>query len=352
MHESPLGENAPMLLRHLFRFGSLAAAMLLLSVQGFLSAEDPAASKPWILAVGHGGHRMVSRDGLSWQHHVAWGQPAHDQNDLNAAVNFRGAFFVGGGYSYARLTATCDGQKWSEGRIPGGSPIFGLEVVGDTLYAICLRGEVFKTADGAEWELVGRGEMPTKTHWIRGTAVGNGLIVGSGDYGPALVCDPATGKITVTQMAGQTDKNATWRRVAFGNGTFVVGGQAGLLAATADGQTWHNNHTVPERGDVMCVEWTGKQFLAVTTQGVYASADGRTWQSREGKTPRQIRRVGDWLYGYSWPPSNFSRSRDGVTWEPIENPQQWQAKAFAVGPLSGGQPPALPPDPKASSAPK
>jgi hypothetical protein len=296
-----------------------------------------------ILAVGHGGHRMTSRDGWTWENHVEWGKPGHDQNDLNVAANFQGAFFVGGGYSYARLTATRDGKTWSEGRIPGGSPLFGLEVSGDELFAIGLRGDVHKTRDGERWELVGRADMPTKTHWIRGTALGNGLIVGSGDYGPALVCDPATGAIAVTQMAGQTDKNATWRRVAFGNGRFVVGGQAGLLATTCDGKTWEKNQTVPERGDVYCVEWTGRDFIAITSNGVLRSPDGLTWDLTDAKLPRQIRRVGSWLYGYGWPPSKFSRSTDGgATWELVPNPREWQGKAFAGGPLAGGPPPQLP----------
>ena len=325
----------------------LLGTILLASTTALHAAETTTAQAVY-LAVGHGGHRMISHDGWIWTNHAEWGKPGHDQNDLNVAANFRGAFFVGGGYSYARLTATRDGKTWSEGRIPGGSPIFGLEVVGDSLYAVCLRGEVFKTSDGERWELVSRAEMPTKTHWIRSSAFGNGLIVGSGDFGPALVCDPSTGTTTVTQMAGQVDKNATWRRVAFGNGIFVIGGQAGLLAATRDGKVWQNNETVPERGDVYCVEWTGKEFLAVTSTGAFASDDGLMWKARDGKLPKQIRRVGPWLYGYGWPPSKFSRSRDGSNWDLVPNAKEWQAKAFALGPISGGPPPQLPADPKAS----
>jgi hypothetical protein len=142
------------------------------------------------LAVGPGGQRMVAVDGLDWGNHVAWGEPKHDQNDLNVAAFFKGAAYVGGGYSIARLTATRDGQTWSEGALPKGSPIFGLEVLNDVLYAITLRGQVYKTADGQTWTLVAAAEMPTKTHWIRAAASGNGIIIGSGDYGPALAFDP------------------------------------------------------------------------------------------------------------------------------------------------------------------
>jgi len=81
---------------------------------------------------------------------------------------------------------------------------------------------------------------------------------------------------------------------------------------------------------------------------VFASADGQNWQARDIKTPRQIRRIGSWLHGYGWPPSKFSRSRDGATWELVPNPQEWHGKAFALCPLSGGAPPKLPANARAS----
>ena len=53
---------------------------------------------------------------------------------------------------------------------------------------------VGKSADGEVWELVAKAEMPTKTHWIRATTQGNGLILVSGDFGPVIAFDPATEK--------------------------------------------------------------------------------------------------------------------------------------------------------------
>jgi hypothetical protein len=322
---------------------SIAIALTLSAITASGGDQPAAKSKnEWYLAVGHGGHRMLSRDGKNWEKHVSWGEPKHDQNDLNVAANYKGAFYAGGGYFSGRMTATRDGERWSDGVLPGSSPIFGLEVLDDVLYAIDLRGAVFKTADGEKWELVARAEMPSKTHWIRATARGNGVIVGSGDYGPAIVFDPKTGKIHVTQMAGQVDKNAGLHRVAFGNGVFVVGGQAGLLAVSKNGRDWENNETVADRGDVQCVEYTGKEFIATLTKGALRSADGKAWTKVDTSLPRQIRLVNGWLYGYGWPPSKLTRSRDGDSWESVPNDKQWQGKAYAFGELSGGDPPAIP----------
>jgi hypothetical protein len=314
-------------------------------------AQAADSQETWFLAVGHGGHRMLSRDGKSWEKHVSWGEPRHDQNDLNVAVNFKGAFFAGGGYFSGRLTGTRDGVRWSDGVIPGSSPIFGLEVMDNTLYAIDLRGVVFKSADGEKWELVARSKMPTPTHWIRATTQGKGLIVGSGDFGPVMVFDPSSKSITVTQMAGQKDKQPGLKRVAFGNGVFVIGGQDGLLAITKDGKTWQNNKTDPARGHVFCVEFTGKDFLATTQKGgVLRSADGLTWKAVKARVPQQVRLVHGWLYGYGWPPSKISRSKDGETWEPVPNEKNWQGKNYAFGTLAGGPPPN-PPN-KSGSKPK
>lgn len=308
-----------------------------------MPAEPARPGEEWLLAVGHGGQRMLSKDGKSWERHVFWGQPKHDQNDLNVVASFKGAFFAGGGFFSGRLTATRDGTTWSDGVIPGSAPIFGLEVLGDTLYAVDLRGKVFRTADGERWDLVARADMPSATHWIRGTAQGNGIILGSGDYGPAVAFDPRANAITVTQMAGQTDKNATWQRVAFGNGVFVVGGQAGLLAVTTDGKTWENNATDPARGDIHCVEFTGAEFLATTPKGALRSADGRKWEPTPAPPTRQVRRLGEWLYTSSYAPSRLARSRDGgKTWEALPNDGGWHFKAYARGPLAGGPPPKVP----------
>jgi hypothetical protein len=143
-------------------------------------------------------------------------------------------------------------------------------------------------------------------------------------------------------MAGQVDKQPGLYRVAFGNGVFVAGGQAGLLAVSKDGKHWDNNETNADRGDIQCVIFTGKEFWATSAKGALRSEDGRTWAPLKNKLPNQIRRVNGWLYGYGWPPSKISRSRDGEKWEAVPNEKNWQGKAYAFGALSGGEPPAVP----------
>ncbi len=296
------------------------------------------------LAVGPGGQRMLAKDGQTWENHFAWGEPKHDQNDLNCAAFYKGTAYIGGGFFSGRMTATRDGKTWSEGVLPKSSPIFGLEVLNDTLYAVDLRGKVFKTSNGADWTVVGTPQMPSPTHWIRFTKTGNGILLGCGDFGPALAFDPATEKITITQMAGQTVKNPGFRSVAFGGGVFVVCGQDGLLATTKDGITWKNNETHPERGDITSVVWVGDHFLAVAKErGILLSKDGVEWQPQATKLPGSVFKAGGWLYAKGWPPSKVQCSRDGVQWSPMPNEKSYYVHAVAFGDLAGsGAPPTLP----------
>jgi hypothetical protein len=317
--------------------------MTMLGAAVLFAVLAPQEGREVTLAVGPGGQRMIAADGLSWGDHVAWGEPKHDQNDLNVAAFFKGAAYVGGGYSIARLTATRDGKAWSEGALPKGGPVFGLEELDGLLYAVTLRGVVFRTADGETWEEVAAARMPGDKHWIRSTRTGNGLLVGSGDFGPVIAYDPRTGKLSLSQMAGQSEKHAGIQRVAFGNGTFVVAGQDGLLAASKDGVSWTNNETKPERGMIHAVIWTGDRFLASAQKGALVSPDGIEWTPSAQPVPRKFARAGDWIYGWSWPPHKLQRSRDGTAWEPVPNEKEYHVKDVASGRLDGsGAPPRLP----------
>jgi len=322
--------------------------ILALAVVVFAPPALCPADEGMFIAVGAGGQRMLSRDGLKWENHTSWGEPKHDQNDLNVVTTFRGIVIAGGGYYSGRITATRDGMTWSDGVVPKSSPIFGVETLGDTLYLVMLHGEVFATHDGENYRLVATAKMPTRTHWTRSSANGNGLIGGSGDFGPAMVFDPKTKEIIVTQMVGQTIKNAGFKRVAFGNGVFVVGGQDGLLAHSRDGKTWGNNSTVPERGDVTAVVWAGDHFLASTTKyGALVSKDGANWEKQPQAVPRVLFQTGDWVYGVS-SSTKLQRSHDGVKWERVPNERDFHVKHVAFGRMAGsGSPPQLPRDPRA-----
>ena len=95
---------------HSYRRGCSSAALSLVLAFSAIADADSV-----YLSIGPGGQRMFSVDGLAWSGGVSWGPPKHDQNDLHCGTAFRGAFYVGGGFSHSRLAATRDGKGWSMG---------------------------------------------------------------------------------------------------------------------------------------------------------------------------------------------------------------------------------------------
>lgn len=324
----------------------VASGLALLAAFGIAQAEQV------YLAAGNGGHRMISPDAKTWDHHIAWGVPRHDTNDLTSIAFFKGAAYVGGGYFHPRITATRDGIHWKDGALAGGGgPLMGLEVVDDKLYAMTIRGQVFASEDGETFESVAKAEVD-EPGAVRETVHANGRIVGAGDFGLVVTYVPETGTITALRMAGQEEKNATFRRIAHGKETFVVGGANGLLAWSGDGVTWQNNEAVPERGDIRDVVWFGNQFLALADKKgepsqVLTSPDGREWTASDIEMPgRSMLPVGDSLYVRSGKTS-WKYSKDLRTWEDLPNPYEASIKVIESGELSGdATPPNLPEDPR------
>ena len=89
--------------------------------------------------------------------------------------------------------------------------------------------------------------------------------------------------------------DATLRRAAWGNGRFVVVGDAGLALSSPDGLTWSRAAAVTD-ADLVDLEWTGSRFLALGRGGVVlASADGLQWgviRPADGTDLRAIGEVG------------------------------------------------------------
>lgn len=294
------------------------------------------------LAVGPGGHRMISKDANTWEKHQEWSPPAHNNDDLNVATFFKGLGIVGGGFSMARIVASRDGETWSDGKLPGGSPIFGFDVLDDVLYATCISGQVYASKDGETWELTGTNADKKPGQGVRWTASGNGLILGVGDFGSVLVISDKGTKVASFTIAGQEKKNAN--RVAFGNGVFVVSGQKGILARTTDGKEWFNVEPKADGGDFSSIIFDGKEFLASGPDGLVASADGVKWEKRgSGKPGRALRFAHGIAFTWAWPPNKVQISDDsGKTWKPMPNEKGFFVKDVAYGTFSGGAAPKLP----------
>ena len=66
------------------------------------------------VAVGYGGRRITSRDGLAWENDQRWSDEAKDNDDVLFDVAFGAGRFIagGGGAQTGHILSTRDGRDW------------------------------------------------------------------------------------------------------------------------------------------------------------------------------------------------------------------------------------------------
>ncbi len=111
--------------------------------------------------------------------------------------------------------------------------------------------------------------------------------------------------------------------IAYGSGTYVAVGQAGLVLTSADGVSW-NQQRVGTYQDFTSVAYGNSRFVASGT-GLFTSPDGKTWSLVSAYGPSNIAFRGLYFFGYGYG-RNLMKSVDGVTWDP----------AFMLSRSSGG----------------
>ena len=275
------------------------------------------------VAVGTGGRRMVSSDGVVWkgkEQDVA-GTADSDRTLVSAAFARSRVVAVGGGCSNQVCRPrimSFNGATWTEhtapndvGRLTGVA--FGQGrwvVVGD-------RGPALTSDDGVKWKGVtqtsGRlralafGKVGTQDMFV---AVGaNSLRIRS--------LDGLSWDHMVEGPPGPGDKPLALAGVAIGGGAVVAAGDGGRRVRSVDGKTWTHLAGGGER--LHTVVFHAEKFWAHSSNGVLnlSSDQGQSWSpiaTIEG--PEETLAVGrldrgDVFVGGSWP-AKISSSPDGV----------------------------------------
>jgi hypothetical protein len=291
------------------------------------------------VAVGYGGRRLRSIDGVNWEIAADWRTNGGDDRDNLISVAFGNGTFVavGGGVTDknglgGRILTSADGKKWKEqpGRSFRVSPVLfgnGRFVAGGPDFRL------LRSTTGTTWEVGGKISNPSATHFRMG-AFGNGLYVFGGNGGaPERRIHWVVASKDGTAVDAERSDLPEIRSMAFGNGRFVVVGPDGLRISSADAKSWE--HEVREsKLNLDSIIWTGREFLASGGKA-FASADGKTWAPWPKPVPctvlyaDAVRRV--WI-GTSWP-GHMWNSTDGLDWKQSKGmtPNGVNAAVFGVG---------------------
>ncbi len=303
---------------------AIVSALVLLAVIGNI-----ATAAEIFLAVGYGGRRMISTDGINWEITAEWAQPGGDDgNNLMSAAFAQDKFVVvggggGGNTGAGHILVSKDGREWREvhkdrARV---NPVVygnGRFVVGTSSYP---SGKLMWSEDAETWQPGAQISERGLTHF-RGGEFGGGLfvLVGNGSRAAAdgervnfhwAIASPDGQKI----VSERTDLPGHGR-IVFGAGKFLMltsHSEADVIAS-ADGNEWK---PVPVAEGVK-FNWlvrTEREFLIGNGKEAYRSADGAEWT----KADINLRAGVHWSDGTrfitsSWP-GKMGFSPDGKTWQ-------------------------------------
>ncbi len=284
------------------------------------SADPPKKADGVFVAVGYGGRRLVSADGVKWEVTAEWSEKGGDDSDnLLSVVYGKGKFVAAGGGTPKRekeigghILVSKDGRGWKEAhtaKFRVHPVLFG----NDRFVAGGPARNVLFSTDGEAWKEGAKLTEKVATHYRHG-AFGNGVFVFVGNNGG----DSATTWVAVTKDGETLDHIATdlprVRGLAFGNGRFVIVGPDGMRMSSKDGVKW--GHEAKAEGvGLSAVVWTGTEFLATGAKPAYHSADGVAWKEWPKPVPCAVRAVANGVYvGSTWP-GQMWHSTDGLDWK-------------------------------------
>ncbi len=311
----------------------LASAIVALAL---LTGEVLAESGLFV-AVGYGGRRMTSRDGVTWENEQRWSEEARDNDDVLFNVAFGAGRFiaVGGGAKTGHILSTRDGREWRSlaevrGRVATIAFGRGRFVAGhDAELLFSTDGEKFEPGEKLSW----KGSVHARRSACGDTEAGfRFVIIGDIDLfaeKKRVHWRGATGDGTRWEHTALDTPDA--RDVAYGSGHFVVVGPGGLVESSHDGQTWVRHDTEPTE-DFSRVVWTGARFVISGGKSAWTSPDGLAWTKESWRIPCSLAwaREGALGVGFSWG-GNVHVSRDLREWQKPLVPPGPSLNAVAFG---------------------
>ena len=290
----------------------LGGAAVFLGFRAPFVAAEPKKPAYRFVAVGYGLRRLVSDDGVAWRNDVAESDEARwkDKNFLLRGVaSGKGLIVAVGGSSTSRILVSTDGKVWKDHSVQHNFP--GDVAFGNELFVAVGYQRALTSRNGTEWSA----PIPVRDASWRRIEFGNDRFVATGT--PSST-DSETGCVTTSTDGAKwssttvADKK-TPHDIAFGNGRFVIVGSQGLRETSRDGLKWENRVLGDKDESLLSVIWTGSEFIASGNKGAYASADGINWTKSIVKLPSRSCFGEKTFVGCS--SGRFRFSADGQTWK-------------------------------------
>lgn len=285
-------------------------------------------------AAGHDGLRLVSRDGLKWEH-VQTGR----EGETYRTVCFGGGMCLAVGlFGGSNLfSMSRDGVNWKTYTRDARYAKYLLSVIysrgeflgtgGDPGAVGASQPFIMSSKDGENWTEM-RGIEGRNV--LRRMAWGKDRLVAVGDRGRrATSTDGASWQDAMNVKATDTLVD-----IAFGAGIFVGVGLHGLRMASPDGLTWDRRFPGEEGEHLNSVLWTGDRFVAVGMGATYFSPNGLTWERKANQNAPLAATFGHGVFlGCAWK-GRLLRSTDAVKWEQVFKADQ-HIEAVSYGTLAG-----------------
>jgi hypothetical protein len=299
------------------------------------STGEPVGPMGHFLAIGDGGRRVRSPDGVVWDGQVGTGML--DTDDEMAAPDALRALAVGDGYIVAVggggnfwkgnsmvMRSTDGGVTWQEDLLkdkPEFSPhkLYGAAASGQVVVAAGMRGKAIRSEDGG----LGWTDISFEDQGQR--------LLGVAAQGDTFVVVGWTGE-EVSMLISSPDLGLTWGppdnsfkrldAIAAGNGTFIAIGTSQCLRSQ-DGVAWAD--CGPISADFKGVAFAGDEFVLATAEGIATSLDGVAWTTPMLPplgSPAQLARGNGRYVGIRWTDRGWSQDLE-----------EWSFATWATEPL-------------------
>ena len=212
------------------------------------------------VAVGDAGEVLTTQDGIVWERL----DPFTDRS--LCAVVWDGSEFLAAGKATAMYRSK-NGFDWTEEPVPFGVDVACLGYHEGTVFAATEAGDVWTRVGGfGPWNRVRAGDGVRLNAFAR-TA---GRFIFAGENGMLLA---SRWGVEWEVLPVETDANL--RAIAVADQTVVVG-ESGTILVSDDLCSWEMRPPAPP-ADVNDIAWNGTHYVAVSSRGIYRSADGEDW---------------------------------------------------------------------------